>query len=91
LISREQRIRDPQARPLVSGLLEGLAYDSEHNLTAVNRKQIEQWGVGLDEAFAAAKDHLGEKTDPNRLEGRAASTGGSGAIRMTSSRMLLRE
>lgn len=61
----------------------GLAYDSEHNITAVNQKQIEQWSVELDEAFAAAKDNLWEKTDPNRLEGKGGIYGGSGAIRMT--------
>jgi hypothetical protein len=75
----------------VSGLLVGLAYDSEHNITAVSKKQIEQWGVGLDEAFAAAKDNLWEKTDPNRLEGKGGVYWGQWGDSYDSSRMLLTE
>jgi hypothetical protein len=95
LISRKNGTRDPdmeaQAKPLVSGLLVGLAYDSEHNITAVSKKQIEQWGVGLDEAFAAAKDNLWEKTDPNRLEGKGGVYWGQWGDSYDSSLMLLTE
>jgi hypothetical protein len=95
LISRKKGIRDPdlevQVKPLVSGLVVGLAYDSEHSITSVNRKQLEEWGVGLDEAFAAAKDNLWEKTDPSRLAGQGGVYWGQWGDSYDSSRMLLTE
>src|SRR5579859_1829717 len=60
---------DLQGKALAQGLVVGLAYDGEQTITSVNRRQLTDWGVGLDEAFAAAKDNLWEKTDPSRLVG----------------------
>lgn len=60
---------DVVLKNLAGGLAVGLAYDTERNITSINRDLFEQWGVSLDEAFKAAKDNLWEKTDPNRLAG----------------------
>jgi hypothetical protein len=57
------------AREVAGGLVVGLAYDTERNITSINRDTFEKWGVSLEEAFKAAKENLWEKTDPARLAG----------------------
>lgn len=80
-----------QSKPFASGLLLGLAYDSEHSITSVNRKVLREWGATPDEAFAAAKNNLWEKTDPNRLVGQGGVYCGQWGDSYDSSRMMLTE
>jgi hypothetical protein len=92
---RKDAISDPglewQCKPLASGLLAGLAYDSEHNITSLNRKTLAGWGIGMDQAFSAAKDNLWEKTDPNRFAAQGGLYWGEWGDSYDSSRMLLTE
>ena len=95
LLTRKDASADPglewQCKPFASGLLAGLAYDGEHSITSVNRKTLEGWGVGMDQAFAAAKDNLWEKTDPNRFVGQGGLYWAEWGDSYDSSRMLLTE
>ena len=56
-------------KPLAGGLVVGLAYDAERTITSIYRDHFEKWGVGLEEAFKAAKENLWEKTDPDKFAG----------------------
>ena len=78
-------------RHLVGGLVVGLAYDTERNITSINRNTLEPWGVSPDDAFKAAKDNLWEKTDPSRLIGQEGVYCGRWADSYDSSRILLTE
>jgi hypothetical protein len=78
-------------KPLAGGLEVGLAYDTERNITALNRDHFEKWGVSLDEAFKAARENLWEKTDPNRFAGQDGVYHGEWADSYDSSRLLLTE
>jgi len=82
---------DVAIKPLAGGLFVGLAYDTERNITSINRDIFEQWSVSLDEAFKAARDNLWEKTDPDRLAGQAGVYRGQWADSYDSSRILLTE
>lgn len=66
---KDDRGLDVLARQVAGGLVVGLAYDTERNITSINHDTFEEWGVSLEEAFKAAKDNLWEKTDPDRLAG----------------------
>lgn len=63
-----ERKHDWVNRPLAGGLMVALAYDTEHNITSINLENFEKWGVSLDEAFAAAKENLWDRTDPGHFE-----------------------
>lgn len=76
---------------LARGLLVGLAFDTERNLTSINRDLFEQWRVSPEEVFKAAKDNLWEKTDPNRFAGRDGVYWGEWRDSYDSSRILLTE
>jgi uncharacterized protein YtpQ (UPF0354 family) len=76
---------------LAGGLVVGLAYDTELNITSINRNSFEQWGVSLEEAFKTAKDNLWERTDPERIAGQAGVYWGQWADSYDSSRILLTE
>jgi hypothetical protein len=78
-------------KPLVGGLVVALAYDTERNITSINRESFEKWGVSLDEAFAAAKDNLWEKTDPGQVAGQGGVYWSQWGDSYDSSRMLLTE
>jgi hypothetical protein len=95
LMNRKNGKDDPGlevlTKPLVVGLVVGLAYDTERNITSINRDSFEEWGVSPDEAFAAAKDNLWERTDPNRLSGEAGVYWGQWADSYDSSRLVLTE
>ncbi|HLV88947.1 MAG TPA: hypothetical protein VKV39_18315 [Candidatus Sulfotelmatobacter sp.] len=82
---------DWQAKPLTGGLILGLAYDGEHSITMLNRKTLEGWGTGFDLAFAAAKDNLWEKTDPEKFGGNNGVYWGEWGDSYDSSRMLFPE
>jgi uncharacterized protein YtpQ (UPF0354 family) len=86
---------DPEVEVLVKhlagGLVVGLAYDTELNITSINRNSFEQWGVSLEEAFKTAKDNLWERTDPERIAGQAGVYWGQWADSYDSSRILLTE
>jgi hypothetical protein len=73
LIQQKDGENDPGmevvTKPLVGGLRVELAYDTERNITSVNRESLEKWGVSPEEAFAAAKDNLWERTDPGKVAG----------------------
>ncbi len=96
LLSRSRNAkRDPDfecpSKPLAPGLDVSLAYDGEQTITSVNRKQLKEWGAGFDEAFAAAKDSLREKTDPNCWDGHEGVYRAAWGDSYDSSRMLLTE
>jgi hypothetical protein len=78
-------------KPIAGGLQVGLAYDTERNITTLDREHFEKWGVSLDEAFKAAKENLWDKTDPNRFAGQNGIYHGEWADSYDSSRMLLTE
>jgi len=84
---------DPEVvlKNLAGGLVVGLAYDTERNITSIGRSSFEQWSVSIDEAFKAAKENLWEKTDPNRLAGQNGVYWGQWADSYDSSRILLTE
>jgi len=79
------------SKPLVGGLVVALAYDTEHNITSINHENFEKWGVSLEEAFAAAKDNLWEKTDPAKMAGDGGVYWSQWGDSYDSSRMLLTE
>lgn len=95
LMNRKEGKDDPGlevlTRHLVGGLVVGLAYDTERNITSINRNTLEPWGVSPDDAFKAAKDNLWEKTDPSRLVGQEGVYCGRWADSYDSSRILLTE
>jgi hypothetical protein len=78
-------------KPLVGGLVIALGYDTEHNITAVNHETFEKWGVGLEDAFAAAKDNLWERTDPSKMAGQGGMYWSRWGDSYDSSRILLPE
>ncbi|MGB8917932.1 MAG: hypothetical protein WCC89_13825 [Candidatus Sulfotelmatobacter sp.] len=78
-------------KPLAGGLVVGLAYDTEHTITSIDRDHFEKWGISLEEAFKAAKDNLWEKTDPGRFAGEGGVYSGEWHDSYDSSRMLLTE
>jgi len=80
-----------QSEKFASGLVLGLAYDTEHSITSINHKQLIDWGVDLKEAFAAAKDNLWEKTDPSRMAGQNGVYLAGWHDSYDSSRMMLTE
>jgi hypothetical protein len=82
---------DVVVKDLVAGLVVGLAYDTERNITSLNREHFDPWGVSLDEAFKAAKENLWEKTDPARFAGRDGVYWGEWHDSYDSSRILLTE
>jgi hypothetical protein len=79
------------SKPIAGGLQVGLAYDTERNITSLDREHFEKWGVSLDDAFKAAKENLWEKTDPNRLAGQNGIYHGEWADSYDSSRLVLTE
>jgi hypothetical protein len=95
LLATKDATRDPAlewlAKPLAGGLIAGLAYDAEHSITTLNRKTLDGWGVGFDQAFAAAKDNLWERTDPSRFAGNNGVYWGEWGDSYDSSRMLFPE
>lgn len=78
-------------KPLVGRLAIALAYDTERNITSINREHFEMWGVSLEEAFSTAKDNLWERTDPGRLAGEGGVYWSQWGDSYDSSRMLLPE
>ena len=96
LMSRKSGKDDPGAADIVlknlaGGLVVGLAFDTERNITSINRELFEQWGVSPEEAFKAAKDNLWEKTDPKRFAGKDGIYWGEWGDSYDSSRILLTE
>jgi len=95
LMQRKDGKEDPGmevvTKPLVGGLVVALAYDTERNITSINRESFEKWGVSLEEAFAAAKDNLWEKTDPGQVAGQGGVYWSQWGDSYDSSRMLLTE
>lgn len=95
LMQRKEGKGDPGmevvTKPLVGGLVVALAYDTERNITSINRESFEKWGVNLDEAFAAAKDNLWEKTDPGQVAGQGGVYWSQWGDSYDSSRLLLTE
>jgi hypothetical protein len=90
-IGRNDPGTDVLAKDLAGGLVVGLAYDTERNITSINREHFEDWGVSLEEAFKAAKENLWEKTDPGRFAGENGVYWGEWHDSYDSSRMLLTE
>ena len=90
-IGRNDPGTDVLAKDLARGLVIGLAYDTERNITSINREHFEDWGVSLEEAFKTAKDNLWEKTDPGRFAGEGGVYWGKWHDSYDSSRMLLTE
>ena len=84
-------LQEDLIKPIAGGLQVGLAYDTERNITTLDREHFEKWGVSLDEAFKAAKENLWEKTDPNRFVGGNGVYHGEWNDSYDSSRMLLTE
>ncbi|HEV3307858.1 MAG TPA: hypothetical protein VGZ91_15580 [Candidatus Sulfotelmatobacter sp.] len=82
---------DALTKPLAEGLVVELAYDTERNITSINRNMLEPWGVSADEAFKTARENLWEKTNPNRLAGQGGVYRGEWADAYDSSRILLTE
>ncbi len=82
---------DVVTKRLVGSLAVALAYDTEHNITAINYENFEKWGVSLEEALAAAKDNLWERTDPSRMAGQNGVFWSQWGDSYDSSRMLLPE
>jgi uncharacterized protein YtpQ (UPF0354 family) len=80
-----------QTRPLAGGLIVGLAYDSQHSITTLSRGTLDEWRVDFDEAFAAAKDNLWERTDPAHIAGETGVFWGTWGDSYDSSRMLFPE
>jgi len=88
---RPERALEVVTKPLVGGLVVDLVYDTERNITSINRDQLEQWGVSLEQAFAAAKDNLWDRTDPERMAGRGGVYWSQWSDSYDSSRILLPE
>jgi hypothetical protein len=82
---------DVVVKDLVAGLVIGLAYDTERNITSLNREHFDLWRVSLEEAFKAAKENLWEKTDPSRFAGQNGVYWGEWHDSYDSSRLLLTE
>jgi hypothetical protein len=82
---------DVVLKNLAGGLVVGLAYDTERNITSINRDFFDKWGISIDEAFKAAKDNLWEKTDPNRFAGQDGVYWSEWNDSYDSSRILLTE
>ena len=78
-------------KPLVGGLVIGLAYDTEHNITSVNQESFAKWGVSADEAFKAARENLWERTDPAKFAGGGGVYWSTSGDSYDSSRILLTE
>lgn len=78
-------------KPFVGGLVVALAYDTERNITSINRENLEKWGVSLEEAFSAAKDNLWERTDPGQVAGQGGVYWSQWGDSYDSSRLLLTE
>lgn len=95
LLTRKRKSDDTelewQSEKFAGGLVLGLAYDTEHNITSVNRKQLAEWGVDAKEVFAAAKDNLWERTDPTKIAGQDGVYMAQWSDSYDSSRMLLPE
>jgi hypothetical protein len=95
LMNRKMGRNDPGsdvlAKDLAGGLVVGLAYDTERNITSINCEHFEEWGVSLEEAFKTAKDNLWERTDPGRFAGEGGVYWGEWHDSYDSSRMLLTE
>jgi len=87
--------RDPAfewpSKALVGNLIVGPVYDTEHSITTVNRETLSDWGVGLEEALAVAKENLWDRTDPSRLTGQGGVYWGEWGDSYDSSRVLLTE
>ncbi len=88
---KAERGLDVVTKPFAGGLVIDLVYDTERNITSINRDCFEKWGVTLDEAFAAAKDNLWERTDPGRMEGQGGVYWSQWGDSYDSSRILLPE
>jgi hypothetical protein len=82
---------DVVLKTLAGGLEVGLAYDTERNITSINRDLFEKWGVSVEEALKAAKDNLWERTDPNRFAGQDGIYWSDWNDSYDSSRILLTE
>jgi uncharacterized protein YtpQ (UPF0354 family) len=95
LMNRKSGKEDPGfdvvVKDLVAGLVTGLAYDTERNITSIDREHFDQWGVSLEEAFKAAKENLWERTDPGRFAGQNGVYWGEWHDSYDSSRVLLTE
>ncbi len=95
LMHRKSGKEDPDQevvlKNLAGGLVVGLAYDTERNITSIGHSSFDSWSVSVEEAFKAAKENLWEKTDPNRLAGQNGVYRGEWADSYDSSRMLLTE
>lgn len=50
-------------RPLTNHLTVELAYDFPKSVMTVTQKQLDEWGVGFDEAMAVAKDNLWKRSN----------------------------
>jgi hypothetical protein len=83
--------RSELTKPFAGGLVVGLAYDTEHNITSIDSEHLAQWGVSLDDAFKTARENLWDKTDPNRFTGEGGVYWGEWADSYDSSRILLTE
>jgi len=88
---KQDAVLEDLIKPIAGGLQVGLAYDTERNITTLDREHFKSWGVSLDEAFKAAKENLWEKTDPNRLAGQDGVYHGEWADSYDTSRLLLTE
>jgi len=78
-------------KPFVGGLVIGLAYDTERNITSVNHESFAKWGVSLDDVFKTARENLWEKTDPAKLAGEGGVYWSQWGDSYDSSRILLTE
>jgi hypothetical protein len=88
---KDDRGLEVATKPLVSGLMISLAYDTERSITSINQNQFDKWGVSLEEAFAAAKDNLWERTDPGKMAGQGGVYWSQWGDSYDSSRILLPE
>ena len=88
---KANRAMEVVTKPFVGGLVVALAYDTERSITSINRESFEKWGVSLDEAFAAAKDNLWERTDPGQVAGQNGVYWSQWGDSYDSSRLLLTE
>jgi hypothetical protein len=95
LLTRKHKSEDTelewQSEKFASGLVLGLAYDTEHSITSINQKLLTEWGVDIKEAFTAAKDNLWEKTDPSKMVGQNGVYMAEWHDSYDSSRMMLTE
>lgn len=78
-------------KPLTGDLVVGVVYDTEHNISSLPQKNLAEWGVSLDEALAAAKENLWDRTDPNKFNGAGGVYVGEWGDSYDSSRILLTE